>query len=184
MLSFFLFFLSVLRHRSQLGRNSGRNKYRARRKQSWYLPVAAQAVVDTLKRGLWKEAINREMLFFGSGLFVDVSAIRARDVYSYDTINQNSGHARISQTLITTKGRMGVQNHKRCLLRKRAGTLTSATLQRNTVRDHLVLAGRGLGSRTTHAAEEEATRVTLLATSVIAIHLRIFFPRSWTHTID
>ena len=78
-----------------------------------------------------------------------------------------------------------VQNQERGLLRKRAGTHTSATLQRNTVRDYLVDGRKGVRIEDHNMLQKEATRVTLLATSVIRIQLRFFFfflPRSWTRT--
>ena len=55
---------------------------------------------------------------------------------------RNDSHARIK---VDKQGGEGPERNESDLERKRAGTLTSAALQRNTLSDHLVQAGRGLG---------------------------------------
>jgi len=55
---------------------------------------------------------------------------------------QNDSHARIK---VDNKAEEGPEPHESVLERKRAGALTLAALQRNTLSDHLVQAGRGLG---------------------------------------
>lgn len=107
----------------------------------------------------------------------------------YDTIKSQQRSC-AHQKVDNRRGRMGaVQNQESCLLRKtgRYPHLSNAT-EKHLSGPPRVLAGRGLESRSVLSlchyhtcCGRRSTRVTLLATSVIASSLRFFFSRSWTH---